>query len=430
MVKMDPHKQEEHYARWKDQGKKIEGISRQNEALLKEYIEDMEVGRNVSPSSSKGGRGYARLNNLRSKMKTLTLLLEKEMNGIFLGKLSDEEIGIIDFFHAMRKGKFKDKRTGRPYRATGTYVKVFKAFWNWYIRFEKKGGMKAREEERRTKGKKGKKIKGRIIPDITTDLDGKDDKPKFHYFTIEDLKKLCDHAKYDYKVMMWFLFDSGIRAPSELMNIRYCDLKYDKNKGFYMLEIREETSKTFGRKIKLMLCSQMLKKYLEELKPKKEDYIFTKAPFKVNLYLNRLGNRVLGFGKAEKKVYPGRKSPSTLVREGLSMYDFRHSSACYWLPRYKSESALKYRFGWKKSDMIYYYSEFLGMKDTITEHDLIDSDEKASMQKELEQEKISRQILEERMGQMQETIASMQIQRDDIINELIKRNLVEKKKSA
>jgi hypothetical protein len=40
----------------------------------------------------------------------------------------------------------------------------------------------------------------------------------------------------------------------------------------------------------------------------------------------------------------------------IKMYDFRHSSCCYWLPRYKSENALKYRFGWKKSDMISYYS--------------------------------------------------------------------------
>ena len=52
------------------------------------------------------------------------------------------------------------------------------------------------------------------------------------------------------------------------------------------------------------------------------------------------------------------------------MYDFRHNSCCYWLPRYKSESALKYRFGWKKSDKIHYYSELLGMEDTIQKEDL------------------------------------------------------------
>ena len=58
------------------------------------------------------------------------------------------------------------------------------------------------------------------------------------------------------------------------------------------------------------------------------------------------------------------------IKEGLTLYDFRHSSACYWLIRYKSESALKYRFGWVRSSMIHYYTELLGMRDTIEEEDL------------------------------------------------------------
>jgi hypothetical protein len=76
-------------------------------------------------------------------------------------------------------------------------------------------------------------------------------------------------------------------------------------------------------------------------------------------------------------------SSEQLKHKNLSLYDFRHSSACFWLPRYKSESALKYRFGWKKSDMIHYYTEFLGMKDTISQDDLYLDVTKTELEKEI-----------------------------------------------
>ncbi len=85
----------------------------------------------------------------------------------------------------------------------------------------------------------------------------------------------------------------------------------------------------------------------------------------------------------------------------LTMYDFRHSSACYWLPRYKSESALKYRFGWKKSEMIHYYTEFLGMRDTITEDDLHVGMERTEVERRLETSEKERGLLDEQLRSMQ-----------------------------
>jgi len=79
----------------------------------------------------------------------------------------------------------------------------------------------------------------------------------------------------------------------------------------------------------------------------------------------------------------------------LSMYDFRHCSCCYWLPRYKSESALKYRFGWKKSDKIHYYSELLGMKDTISEEDLLVDVTKTEIEKRLSKAEQEAEFLRE-----------------------------------
>ncbi|MCK5149404.1 hypothetical protein KAJ87_00570, partial [Candidatus Pacearchaeota archaeon] len=85
----------------------------------------------------------------------------------------------------------------------------------------------------------------------------------------------------------------------------------------------------------------------------------------------------------------------------LTLYDFRHCSCCYWLPRYKSESALKFRFGWKKSDKIHYYSEMLGMRDTISEEDLLVDVTKTEIEKQLWKSKNENEILQERMGMME-----------------------------
>ena len=75
-------------------------------------------------------------------------------------------------------------------------MKVFKAFWHWYQRVE-------REE-------------GRSIDDITTYIDASPVRERsFVYLTDHDVKRLADHARFNYKVLIWFLFDSGIRAPGE-----------------------------------------------------------------------------------------------------------------------------------------------------------------------------------------------------------------------
>ena len=89
------------------------------------------------------------------------------------------------------------------------------------------------------------------------------------------------------------------------------------------------------------------------------------------------------------------------------MYDFRHCSCCYQLPRYKSESALKYRFGWKKSDKIHYYSELLGMKDTISEEDLLVDVTKTEIEKRLEKSEKEKDILQERLEGMEGQMAKV-----------------------
>jgi hypothetical protein len=102
-----------------------------------------------------------------------------------------------------------------------------------------------------------------------------------------------------------------------------------------------------------------------------------------------------------KSLFGDKESPAGSKYSDLTMYDFRHCSCCYWLPRYKSESALKYRFGWKKSDNIHYYYEMLGMSDTISEDDMFVDITKTDIEKKLETSLKEREILQEKLISME-----------------------------
>jgi len=184
---------------------------------------------------------------------------------------------------------------------------------------------------------------------------------------------------------MAFLIDSGIRCPTELMNVKRKDITPISGSSFFWLNIRDETSKTFGRRIKLMLCHDILGDYLHENAFLPGDFIFPINPRVVNQYLKRLGQRVLG-------------------KDGITMYDFRHNSACYFLPRYKSENAMLYRFGWKNSKMIHYYTDLLGMKDTLQEEDFLVDITRTELEKQLDRERQQRAALGDELAAMRQQL--------------------------
>ncbi len=370
-MKIDPYKYEETYLKWKEDVKNgIPNISKINSELALRYLHDMEHGINISTKNVKGSRSYARLNTLREKMVFFSKRFKEEYKLDDITKISEEDLTL--FFSKMRKGEIC-RQDGKRYKSTNYFVKCFKAFWHWHMKVNRKNGD--------------------TILDITEDLDSRAEKPEWVYLKEEQVKRLCNNAKFEYKVLIMFLFDTGIRSPSELVNIRVSDL-YENCKE---VNIRDEISKTFGRKIKLMLCSDHLRDYIKYNELSGGDYLFPIKPATINKYLQRLALRVLG----DKKSLAGQKYSE------ITMYDFRHISCCYWLPRYKSESALKYRFGWKKSDKIHYYSEMLGMKDTITEEDLFLNDEQSDIKKELEGTRKDKQIMEEKIRSMEEQMKEM-----------------------
>ena len=361
-MKIDPYKHKERYIKWKQKSQHsgLLNISLYNSGLILKYLEDMENGINVAVGNVKGPRSYVRLNTLRDKLKFFSVKFKEIYD---LDKVTDvSEDQLIKFFTDMRKGRIV-RLDGKEYSSTAYFVKIFKAFWHWWMKINKKRGVEIKE--------------------ITNDLDVSQDKPKWVYLTEKQVKLLCDKAKYEYKILIMFLFDSGVRSPSELINIKVSDL-YGNCKE---LHIKDEISKTFGRRIKLMVCSKLLEEYIIGKGLKKEDYLFPINPKVVNRYLKRLAEKTLG------------KNPSEAGQNysELTMYDFRHISCCYWLPRYKSESALKYRFGWKRSDKIHYYSELLGMKDTIQEEDLLIDVTKTEIEKRLTQSENQNQLLIEEL---------------------------------
>jgi integrase len=346
-MKIDPYKHKERYLKWKEAVKDgIPKISKENSEIILKYLNDMEIGVNIASVSVKGSRGYNRLNTLKDKLIFFSKKFDKIFNLGCVAEVTEEQL--FKFFSDMEKGEIK-RQDGENFMGTHTYVKIFKAFWHWYQKIQRKQGIE--------------------VKDITLDLSTKGNKPKWVYLTEEQIKELFNRAGHKYKVLIMFLFDTGIRAPTELINIKVGDLF----NNYSELNIRDEVSKTFGRRIKLMISSDLIRAYIKENDLGAKDYLFPINPTVVNRYLKKLAVKVLGKGMSEAGEFYSR----------LSMYDFRHCSCCYWLPRYKSESALKYRFGWKKSDKIHYYSEMLGMKDTISEEDLLVDVTKTEIEKRL-----------------------------------------------
>jgi len=376
-MKIDPYKHKERYLNWKKKTKKeIPKISKQNSDLILQYLTDMENGINISCVNKKGARSYIRLNALKTRMIFLIQQFEAKFKIQNIKNIKEEQL--FSFFADMRNGKIK-RKDKKKYKSVQDYVKIFKAFWHWYQKASKKQGIE--------------------IHDITADLDTSGTKPEWVYLNEKQVKTLCNKSKYEYKVLILFLFDTGIRSPTELINIKVSDLYSDCKE----LHIREEISKTFGRRIKLMICSQLLKEYIENKKLKPEDYLFPINPYITNRYLKRLGESVFG----NKKSLAGQKYSQ------LTMYDFRHISCCYWLPRYKSESALKYRFGWKKSDKIHYYSELLGMKDTISEEDLLIDVTKTELEKRLTKTEQENELRKDEFKRMKKEVEEVRLLMDN-----------------
>ncbi len=353
-MKIDLYNHEPRYNSWKEHASKkdyIEGnLTKKNSDVLLKYIFDMEVGANVSLLSKKGGRSFMRLNTIRTRLTQLFIMFQ-ERNIADITKITEKQLQ--NFFSDMRNGTIKNK-LGEKYKSTADYVKTFKAFWHWYMKVSKK--------------------QDKQVIDITTELDSsRDEKPKWVYLDEEQMKLLLEKCGPRYKPFLSFLYDSGARV-TESFSLLVQDIHEEKN--IVYVNIRDETSKTFGRKIKLLLCGKDLLEYIKRSELKPEDRLFGFSPEYTNRYLGELAKQLFG----EKVSKAGAKYTD------LSMYDFRHNSCCYWIQRYKNNTGLMFRFGWKTEKYILYYSEFLGMRDLISQEDLYIDITKTELEKQLDEQ--------------------------------------------
>ncbi len=342
-MRIDPYKTKPQYEKWKRDGAIIDSVSNHNAELIRRFLFDLETGTNINLSNKKGARSYARLLSYRSKLKVLFIPLEKEFKRLKIEETKKEELNKT--CKDLREGNIK-RQDGKIYLDCGDYIKSFKAFWHWLMKVSKKK-----------------------IEDITLESDISRDKPKWVYLDEKQFKKLAESCKPFYKIIAYFELDFGLRS-TEFINTRVSDFQDD----FQILQVRDEVSKTYGRKIKTMICKDLIKDYISENKLKGDDLLFNLSLSKINEYFKRKAKSLFG----EIKSKAGEKYSN------FTLGDIRHISACYWLPRYTTQQGMMYRFGWKKSDKIFYYSEFLSMNDNIKSEDMLIDVTKTELQQEVE----------------------------------------------
>lgn len=368
-MKRDPYKTEENWNFWKEKNfKGIKGIRKVDSALLIEFLKDMELGLNTT-KNYKGKRSPGTLLNLASHNVFFAKISKKS----FL-KLTKKDLHNLE--NEISQGKIL-KKNNEQFISFGNYIKDFKVFWHWLQRT------------------------GKVQEDITEDISTKTDKPAWVYLTEEQAKNFFNKLIFDYRVLAWFMYDSGMRV-TEAHSIQIKHFAKD----FKQVTIPDEASKTFGRTIELKLCSELLKEYVKTYNLQPEDFLIKKKLPAINKYLKENCEKM--FDPDEKGLVSNPKSKGKYCN--FTLYDIRHNSSCFWLNRYPTHKGLMYRFGWKRADKIDYYSGFLGVKDEIMDVDMVLAEDKTKLIKleqayeELKANSISKELVEEMVKQRDEEI--------------------------
>jgi len=345
MAESDLNRTERQWDKLKKQDYDLIGLKLHNKKIIKEFLNDFELGVHV-PKGSKGRRSASTLLKLRG----YCLFLDKHFPKKDFDKITKKELHAL--FNKMYEGKIT-KENGKNYKDVGDFIKGLKVFWGWMITT--------------------KKVEDNITEDLTAS-DYKKNKPAWVFLTHEQIKLLIDTARGDYRALILFLYDSGLR-PQEAYRIRICDFRDD----YTSLNIPKQrengdkVSKTFERTIILKQCPKMIKNYVEIHKLKEDDLLIAPTQPAFNKYLRELSKKIFGSGITKAR---GRFNQ-------LKLYDIRHISAIYWLDKYKRNQDLMYRMGWAREDKIFYYTEFLGRRDKIDDEDMLTTEDKTKYEKDI-----------------------------------------------
>ena len=360
-MKLDVHGHKQRYERWRDSVKE-EGevnLSKKNSDILIEFIFDMEMGINVSRKSVKGGRSYPRLNNLRQRLAQI-IRMNEEKGVKDITKITEKKIA--EFFRSMREGDIK-RQDGKKYASPQDYVKIFKTFWNWWIKVNRK--------------------KGVVIYNIAEDLDSStDESPHFVYIEKDDFtNKFLPYFEKEEQLILTFVYDSLIRSPTELKSLQVKEV-FRKN-GDVWINIPDEISKVTGRQLNLIYCGKEVMKYIEEKEKKPDDYLFEFSHLMLHKKMQKVAEQIWGDKISHPKAQGKFKE--------MTLYDLRHSGAIslrikiHENPEALSLDVLRERGGWKNYRMLDYYTKFIGLSGEIKKDKLKLEEDKTRLEEEMEE---------------------------------------------
>jgi len=83
-MKIDPYNHKERYLAWRKGAENgIQGLSKENSDIILLYLDDMQKGINIGAGSSRGPRGFNRLNSLKNKLQFFARkFIERGINAI------------------------------------------------------------------------------------------------------------------------------------------------------------------------------------------------------------------------------------------------------------------------------------------------------------------------------------------------------------
>jgi integrase len=345
---------------------KIEGLNDENSQIIIRYLFDMELGLNTK---SKRKVSEGRLIQLYGTLKRLAELIEKNYHKSLI---SLSNIELHQLFNDLIEGNIK-KLDGESFKRVANLQRDYIAFYNWYMRVSRREGKK--------------------VINLIEDLSKHKEENTFCYFTLQQLKEVLPYFSKDEQALLLFCFDSIVRSPKELCNIRVSDLSIMES-GEVWVNVRQEISKTYGRKFNLVLCGNEIKDYLARRQlntdmPLFPDYaLSTKYRAKFSIKLKKIF--VENFGDIN--------TLGGLPFSKITLYSFRHCGACWLRGLNIPLDKLLTRGGWRGIERLNYYTRFLGLNGEITREEIAGKDNK--LMEIIKQQQAQIQELTQQIGRL------------------------------
>jgi len=283
-------------------------VNSENAAHIKRFISEAQLGKTVLRRQKKKLG-----DSVCYKYGKILIRLDN-----FWGKPFDK-VAVKDmerFIKELESGRFESSK-GKPYayESQQDFKKTIKKFFKWLHRAEFPDGDAAKFYE------------------LTYWIDSSKRHREVPALNREQIKRLTAGAILRDRVLVWVLFDSGMRAQ-EFLNIKVSDV--EREDTHFKVRVRHEYSKTKGRTISLSMAEtvEILDLWLSQHPSRKDGTLPETArlvPISYPMIRKRLG--VLG---------------ERVLNRRVTAHMLRHSSATYFASKL-SQYQLCYRYGWSMS---------------------------------------------------------------------------------